>query len=36
MKGTQTLHSAVEKAKVGQKEQIAALKRLTLWTDGAH
>jgi hypothetical protein len=34
-KSIQTLHTAVEKAKVGQTEQIAALKRLTLWADGA-
>jgi hypothetical protein len=34
-KSIQTLHTAVEKAKVGQTEQIAALKRLTLWSDGA-
>jgi hypothetical protein len=29
----QTLHTAVEKAKVGQREQLAALKRLALWAD---
>ena len=34
-KSIQTLHIAVEKAKIGQSEQLAALKRLTLWTDGA-
>jgi hypothetical protein len=27
----QTLHTAVEKAKIGQREQTEALKRLTLW-----
>jgi len=32
-KSIQTLHSAVAKAKIGQREQVAALKRLTLWSD---
>ncbi len=30
----QTLHTAVEKAGIGQREQVDALKRLSLWTDG--
>lgn len=29
----QTLHTAVEKAGIGQREQVDALKRLTLWAD---
>ena len=33
IKSIQTLHTAVEKAKLGQREQVAALKRLTLWSD---
>src|SRR5438874_1097246 len=32
-KSIQTLHTAVEKAKLGQREQVEALKRLTLWSD---
>jgi uncharacterized protein len=31
----QTLRTAVEKAKIGQREQVEALKRLTLWSDRA-
>jgi hypothetical protein len=27
------LHTAVEKAKLGQREQVEALKRLALWSD---
>jgi hypothetical protein len=30
----QTLHNAVERAKLGQREQLDALKRLTLWAEG--
>jgi hypothetical protein len=29
----QTLHTAVEQAKLGRREQVEALKRLTLWSD---
>lgn len=29
----QTLHTAVEQAKLGQREQVEALKRLTLWAE---
>jgi hypothetical protein len=29
----QTLHAAVERAKIGRREQIEALKRLTTWTE---
>jgi hypothetical protein len=29
----QTLHTAVERAKIGQREQMDALKRLTLWAE---
>jgi hypothetical protein len=29
------LHTAVEQAKLGQREQVEALKRLTLWSDTA-
>ncbi len=29
----QLLHTAVERAKIGQREQVDALKRLALWTD---
>ena len=31
----QTLHTAVEQAKIGQREQMDALKRLTLWAETA-
>ena len=30
-----TLQQAVRKAKIGQREQMDALKRLTEWTDGS-
>lgn len=29
----QTLHTAVERAKIGQRDQVEALKRLTLWAE---
>ncbi len=29
-----TLHNAVERAKIGHREQVDALKRLAMWTDG--
>ena len=31
----QILHNAVERAKIGQREQMDALKRLTLWAETA-
>src|SRR5207249_12000607 len=29
----ETLHTAAEKAKIGQRDQVEALQRLTLWAD---
>jgi hypothetical protein len=34
-KSIQTLQTAVERAKLGQREQLEALRRLTRWADGA-
>ena len=32
-KSIETLHTAIRQAKIGQREQVEALKRLTQWTD---